>query len=77
MTLEGIIKKIIDDWKLQVKDMTDEELKEDRSEWMKTFGQENDSEVDIDSSIHTLSIEIEQLRRYQKIIYKDSLITEG
>jgi len=77
MTLEGIIKKIIDDWKLQVKDMTDEELKEDRSEWMKTFGQENDSEVEIDSSIHTISIEIEQLRRYQKIIYKDSLITEG
>jgi len=77
MTLEEIIKKIIDDWKFQVKDMSDEELKEDRSEWMKTFSQENDSEVDLDSSIHTLSIEIEQLRRYQKIIYKDSLITEG
>ena len=52
---------------------------EDRSYWMKNYGyeygfdhdNERDREEDIlDSDIHTLAIELEQLRRFGEIIYQ-------
>ena len=52
--------------------MSDDELKEDRSEWIKRLGREGEDEIlgmTFDVSIHTLAIEIEQLRRYKKIVY--------
>jgi len=50
--------------------MKDEELEEDRSEWIKTYGDDDDrDEYKYETSIHTIAIEIEQLRRWKKIIY--------
>jgi hypothetical protein len=74
LTIKELVKMIVDDWKWQVKEMTDEELKEDRSEWMKKYGipHNDDGEDEILwSDIHTISIEIEQLRRFGEIQYGD------
>jgi len=70
-TIKDLIKMVVEDWKLQVKDMSDEELNEDRSEWMKTIGREkyDDEELERHSQIHTVSIELEQIRRFGGIVY--------
>ena len=52
------------------KQYSDKELEEDRSEWIKTYGNDDDrDEYEYETSIHTIAIEIEQLRRWKKIIY--------
>ena len=38
MKMDDLIRAVVDSWKLDVKDMTDEYLNEDRSWWMKRFG---------------------------------------
>ena len=72
-----IIKDVKEDWAWQVKDMSDEELKEDRSWWMRNYGKDYDNEydydIDYDSDVHTLAIEMEQLRRYGEIYYDERL----
>ena len=72
LKMEEIIKSIVKDWKYQVKDMSDSQLSEDRSYWMKNYGDvHNDSDkhkVEID--IHTITIELEQLRRFGSIYYR-------
>jgi len=61
---------VIEDYINQVVLMTDDELKEDRSEWIKRYGDYDDrDEYKYETSIHTLAIEIEQTRRWNKIIY--------
>jgi len=70
---------VANDWKEQVRDMDDDELNEDRSEWIKVYGRDDDIEFtnltgtdlvnSYDTDIHTIAIEIEQIRRWQKIIY--------
>jgi len=61
---------VIEDYVNQVVLMSDEELKEDRSGWLKRYGDYYDKDEYIyDTSIHTIAIEIEQIRRWQKIIY--------
>ena len=61
---------VIDDYINQVVLMSDDELEEDRSEWLKRYGDYNDrDEYKYETSIHTIAIEIEQIRRWQKIIY--------
>tara|TARA_Y100001935_G_C16889720_1_gene306536 strand:- start:214 stop:477 length:264 start_codon:yes stop_codon:yes gene_type:complete len=75
MKIENILKEVLDNWKLQVQKMTDEELMEDRSHWMKNFGIPNTDyrdESSFDEDIQTITIELEQLRRFGEIIYKDS-----
>ena len=78
-TIETVLKDVANDWKWQVKDMDDEELKDDRSDWMKRYGREgwrSNEEYglsDYDSDIHTLSLEMEQLRRWGAIYYDDQL----
>ena len=78
--LHAIVEDIITDYINQVVLMDDKELKEDRSEWIKLYGDDdfvaytketydNDNMI-YDTSIHTLAIELEQLRRYKRIIYK-------
>ena len=65
------MKDVLDDWKLQVRIMCDEELKDDRSAWMRSsrrWGREDDS-LKYDYEIHTLAIELEQLRRFGEIYY--------
>jgi hypothetical protein len=71
--MEDLIKKVFEDWKWQVKDMSDYELNEDRSEWMKNYGRKHKSDLvdDFESDIHTISIELEQLRRNREIYYGD------
>ena len=74
-TFEELLKELLGNWKLQVQEMTDEELLEDRSHWMKNFGIPNTDyrdESSFDEDIQTITIELEQLRRFGEIIYKDS-----
>ena len=74
-TFEELLKELLDNWKLQVQEMTDEELLEDRSHWMKNFGIPNtdySDESPFDEDVQTITIELEQLRRFGEIIYKDS-----
>ena len=74
-TFKELIKMVVEDWKEQAKEMTDEYLDEDRSAWMKKFGRDESHlpkgyEINyLDGDIHTISIELEQIRRYGKIIY--------
>jgi len=70
-TIKDLIKMVVEDWKEQVRDMSDEELNEDRSEWMKTIGRNHKSDLvdEFESDIHTVSIELEQLRRNRRIYY--------
>ena len=72
--MKELLFMVVDDYKEQVKEMSDERLKEDRSHWMKNYGiPHNDySEIDpLDEDIHTITIELEQLRRFGEIIYED------
>ena len=73
ISMEDLIKKVFEDWKWQVRDMSDYELNEDRSEWMKNYGRKHESDLidDFESDIHTISIELEQLRRNREIYYGD------
>ena len=73
-TFEKLLKELLDNWKLQVQEMTDEELMEDRSHWMKNIGIPNNDYADespFDEDIQTITIELEQLRRFGEIIYND------
>ena len=75
--IHQILYDVEKDWEWQVKDMSDEELMEDRSYWMKHYGRDHDDEYgyedDYDSDVHTLSIEIEQMRRMGEIFYDERL----
>ena len=78
--LHNILENVITDYIEQAVLMTDEQLKEDRSNWIKVYGTDDtdDKEMNYDTSIHTLAIEIEQLRRMGKIYYdKGKQLTEG
>ncbi len=75
-SFSDLVRRVVEDWKLQTKDMTDEYLDEDRSQWMKIYGRDNSERgktlVDVmESDLHTITIELEQIRRYGKIIYDD------
>lgn len=68
--LKEIMEDITTDFINQVVLMSDEELNEDRSEWIKMYGRGDEKdEYEYDTAVHTLAIEIEQLRRFKKIIY--------
>ena len=65
-----LVKEITADYISQVAVMSDDEIKYDRSGWLKRYGDLNDEdEYEYDTAIHTIAIEIEQLRRFGKIIY--------
>ena len=75
-SFSDLVRRVVEDWKFQTKDMTDEYLDEDRSQWMKIYGRDNSERgktlVDVmESDLHTITIELEQIRRYGKIIYDD------
>jgi predicted transcriptional regulator len=69
------LKKIMEDITTQfineVVLMSDTELNEDRSEWIKMYGRQNDDDEEMyyHTAVQTLAIEIEQLRRFKKIVY--------
>ena len=61
---------IIEDYINQVVLMSDEEIEDDRGDWIKRYSNYRvDDEYNYDVSIHTLAIEIEQIRRDGKIYY--------
>ena len=61
---------IIEDYINQVVLMSDEEIEEDRGDWIKRYSNYRvEDKYNYDVSIHTLAIEIEQIRRDGKIYY--------
>ena len=71
--IDALIKifgEIIDDYVSQVALMNDEDIEEDRSGWIKKYSDYRVGEAsNYDVSIHTIAIEIEQIRRFGKIVY--------
>ena len=76
-SIKDIFKDTMKTWKDYVRELSDDELKQDRSEWMKAYGRdiENDINSQKDRFIYhqepyTIAIEIEQLNRWALIYYK-------
>ena len=72
--MSDLIKLVVEDYKFQVKDMSDDKLKYDRSQWMAKFGYPTyygDGEDHLDMDVHSITIQLEQLRRFGKIWYTD------
>ena len=80
-SIKDIFTDTMNTWKDYVRELSDDELKQDRSEWMKTYGR--DIENDINSQkdrfiyhqeLYTIAIEMEQLNRLGKIYYNKEKI---
>ena len=73
MTKEEILKEILKDWEDLSKSETDESLNQDRGRWIQEgrdiFG-EDDAHDEIEADLHTIVIQLEQIRRFGKIIYR-------
>ena len=69
--IKELLDEVLEDYINQASLMNDKELSYDRSEWMKTIGREkyDDEELERHSQIHTVSIELEQIRRFGGIVY--------
>ena len=72
MTKEEILNEILEDWEDLSKSETDESLNQDRGKWIQEgrdiFG-EDDAQDEIEVDLHTIVIQLEQIRRFGKIIY--------
>jgi len=73
MTKKEILDEILEDWEDLSKFATDESLNEDRGRWIQEsrdiFG-EDDAQDEIEVDLHTIVIQLEQIRRFGKIIYR-------
>ena len=73
MTKKEILDEILEDWEDLSKSKTDENLNEDRGRWIQEnrdiFG-EDDALDEIEVDLQTIVIQLEQIRRFGKIIYK-------
>ena len=68
--IKELLDEVLEDYINQVAVMSDTELVYDRNEFMKTTGKEKyDEELERHSQIHTVSIELEQIRRFGGIVY--------
>ena len=69
--IKELLDEVLEDYINQVVVMSDKELSYDRNEWMRTIGREkyDDKELERHSQIHTVSIELEQIRRFGGIVY--------
>ena len=69
--IKKLLDEVLEDYINQVAVMSDKELSYDRSAFMKTTGKEkyDDEELERSSQIHTISIELEQIRRFFRIVY--------
>tara|TARA_A100000164_G_C21372193_1_gene524672 strand:+ start:75 stop:539 length:465 start_codon:yes stop_codon:yes gene_type:complete len=67
-----MLEDVIDDYIDQVVFMKDEELLQDRGYWIKRYALPHNPEdrKDYDMHIHTIAIELEQLRRFKEIYYE-------
>ena len=74
MKMSELIKMVVEDYNFQVKDMSDEKIKYDRSHWMANYGYPTyygDGEDHLEMDIHSITIQLEQLRRFGHIYYTD------
>ena len=71
-----IFREVKDSWLMDVRNLTDEQLLQDRNDWMKQYGRmdkndkyfrERDRRI---ADIHTIAILIEQIRRNDEIHYE-------
>tara|TARA_B100000965_G_scaffold396766_1_gene412174 strand:+ start:5255 stop:5806 length:552 start_codon:yes stop_codon:yes gene_type:complete len=72
MTKEEVLEEVLEDWKYVSQSMTDEELNEDRGESInhsRSFFGEDERNDEIEADLHTIAIQLEQIRRFRKIIY--------
>ena len=73
MTKEEILNEILEDWEDLSKSETDENLNEDRGRWIQEsrdiFG-EDDLEDEVEADLQTIAIQLEQIKRFGKIIYQ-------
>ena len=69
--IKELLDKVLEDYIIQVAVMSDEELVFDRSKWMKTIGREiyDNEELERHSHVHSIAIELEQIRRFGRIVY--------
>ena len=69
--IKELLDEVLEDYINQASLMNDKELSYDRSEWMKTIGREkyDDKELERSSQIHTIALELEQIRRWEHIVY--------
>ena len=69
--IKELLDEVLEDYINQVAVMSDTELVYDRSDFMKTTGREkyDDEELERSSQLHTVSIELEQIRRFGGIVY--------
>ena len=84
-TIKDIFRDMMKTWQDYVRELSDSELKEDRSEWMKLYGREipwgieNDTQKDrllYHQELYTIAIEIEQLNRWGLIYYKKDALKD-
>ena len=72
MTKEEILEQILEDWK-DLSHYSDERVNEDRGLWIQQTRDimgEDDSEDELDADLVTIAIQLEQIRRFGKIIYQ-------
>ena len=69
--IKELLDKVLEDYIIQVAVMSDEELVFDRSKWMKKIGREiyDNEELERHSHVHSIAIELEQIRRFGRIVY--------
>ena len=69
--IKKLLDEVLEDYINQASLMNDKELSYDRNEWMRTIGREkyDDEELERHSQLHTVSIELEQIRRFGGIVY--------
>ena len=69
--IKKLLDEVLEDYINQVAVMSDTELVYDRGDFMKTTGREkyDDKELERHSQIHSISIELEQIRRFGGIVY--------
>ncbi len=67
----NLLEMVRQNWNEQVRNMTDYELMEDRNEWIKHFGisDEDTDDMKLHTDIHTISIMLEQIRRFGGVVY--------
>ena len=77
MTKKEILDEILEDWK-DVSHYPDEQVNEDRGLWIQQtrdiFG-EDDLEDEVEADLQTIAIQLEQIKRFGKIIYQKKDIT--
>ena len=73
MTKKEILNEILEDWEDLSTSETDESLNQDRGRWIQEsrniFG-EDDALDEIEVDLQTIVIQLEQIRRFGKIIYR-------